>query len=96
MEAEPFSDECAQAEQRRLEKHRTEFAVSLRAINEFLPQPLCAVLDVGGGPGRYAIELSRQGYGVTLLDISTENLSWPSRRQARLKCRWLTQSTPMR
>lgn len=74
MEAEPFYDGYAPQEWQRLEKHRTEFAVSLRAINEFLPSPPCAVLDVGGGPGRYAIELSRQGYRVTLLDISRENL----------------------
>jgi S-adenosylmethionine-dependent methyltransferase len=74
MEAEPFYDEFAPKEWERLERHRTEFAVSLRAINEFLPKPPCSVLDVGGGPGRYAIELARQGYSVTLLDISGENL----------------------
>jgi S-adenosylmethionine-dependent methyltransferase len=74
MEAEPFYDKFAPKEWERLERHRTEFAVSLRAINEFLPKPPCSVLDVGGGPGRYAIELARQGYSVTLLDISGENL----------------------
>jgi len=52
MEAEPFYDEYAPKEWERLEGHRTEFAVSLRAINEFLPQPPCSILDVGGeGPG---------------------------------------------
>jgi len=74
MEAEPFYDEFAPKEWERLERHRTEFAVSLRAISEFLPRPPCSVLDVGGGPGRYSIELARQGYSVTLLDISGENL----------------------
>jgi len=74
MEAEPFYDEYAPKEWGRLEKHRTEFAVSLRALEAFLPQPPCSVLDVGGGPGRYAIELARLGYSVTLLDISRENL----------------------
>ncbi len=74
MEAEPFYDEFAPKEWERLDKHRTEFAVSLRAINEFLPKPPCSILDVGGGPGRYAIQLARQGYSVTLLDISGENL----------------------
>jgi hypothetical protein len=57
MEAEPFYDEYAPKEWERLERHRTEFAVSLRAINEFLPQPPCSILDAGGGPGRYAIEV---------------------------------------
>jgi len=74
MEAEPFYDEFAPKEWERLERHRTEFAVSLRAISEFLPRPPYSVLDVGGGPGRYSIELARQGYSVTLLDISGENL----------------------
>jgi len=74
MEAEPFYDEFAPKEWERLERHRTEFAVSLRAINEFLPRPPRSILDVGGGPGRYAIELARQGYSVTLLDISRESL----------------------
>lgn len=74
MEAEPFYDEFAPMEWTRLERYRTEYAVSLRAIKEFLPGPPCPVLDVGGGPGRYAIELARQGYDVTLLDLSGENL----------------------
>ena len=28
------------------------------------------MLDVGGGPGRYAIELARRGYRVVLFDLS--------------------------
>jgi SAM-dependent methyltransferase len=32
------------------------------------------VLDIGGGPGRYSIELSRRGYDVTLADISISEL----------------------
>jgi S-adenosylmethionine-dependent methyltransferase len=74
MEAESFYDEYAPKEWERLERHRTEFAVTLRSIREFLPRSPCSVLDVGGGPGRYAIELARQGYTITLLDISQENL----------------------
>ena len=74
MEAEPFYDEYAPKEWERLETHRTEFAVSLRALNEFLPRTPCPVLDIGGGPGRYSIELARRGYSVTLLDISGESL----------------------
>ena len=33
------------------------------------------MLDCGGGPGRYAIELARQGYEVTLFDLSAGNLA---------------------
>ncbi len=34
------------------------------------------MLDVGGGPGRYAITLAEQGYEVSLLDLSENGLAW--------------------
>lgn len=74
MEVEIFYDQFAHKEWRRLEEHRTEFAVTMRALEAFVPSPPCAVLDNGGGPGRYAIELARQGHSVTLLDLSAESL----------------------
>ncbi len=74
MDAEPFYDEFAPQEWDRLERHRTEFAVTLKALLEFLPDKPCSILDIGGGPGRYAIELARLGYDVTLMDISKESL----------------------
>ncbi len=55
----------------RLERHRTEFAVTKRALADYLPRSPARVLDCGGGPGRYAIELARQGYQVTLFDLSS-------------------------
>jgi S-adenosylmethionine-dependent methyltransferase len=58
----------------RMDRHRTEFAVTLRALREHLPPLPARVLDCGGGPGRYAVELARLGYAVTLFDLSTENL----------------------
>jgi ubiquinone/menaquinone biosynthesis C-methylase UbiE len=63
-----------QREWERAERHRTEFAVTLRALAEYLPPPPARVLDCGGGPGRYAIELASQGYEVTLFDLSAECL----------------------
>lgn len=85
MEAEPFYDEYAPKEWERLERHRTEYAVTLRAMDEFLPRPPCSVLDIGGGPGRYSIELARRGYSVTLLDISSGNLRLARRRAAEAR-----------
>jgi len=70
-----FYDAGAEAEWARLERHRTEFAVTLRALEDHLPPPPAAVLDVGGGPGRYAIELTRRGYRVTLVDLSAASLA---------------------
>jgi SAM-dependent methyltransferase len=46
-----------------LERLRTE-----ELLSRLLPPPPARVLDVGGGPGRYAAWLSGRGYSVTLLD----------------------------
>ena len=66
----------------RLDRHRTEFAVSLRALRQHLPPPPARVLDCGGGPGRFSIELARMGYEVTLFDLSAENLRLASAKAA--------------
>ncbi len=71
---EEYYDANPQIEWDRMNRHRTEFAVTFRALQEFLPPPPCRVIDIGGGPGRYAVELARMGYGVTLLDLSSKNL----------------------
>jgi S-adenosylmethionine-dependent methyltransferase len=68
-------DRQAGREWDRMDRHRTEFAVTLRTLGEYLPPPPALILDCGGGPGRYAIELSRQGYKVTLFDLSSGNLN---------------------
>ena len=48
-------------------RHRTEFAVTKRALADYLPPPPARILDCGGGPGYYAIALTQQGYEVTLV-----------------------------
>ncbi|MCX6028567.1 MAG: methyltransferase domain-containing protein [Chloroflexi bacterium] len=68
-------DAAPEREWARMERHRTEFAVTLRALAEHLPPAPARVLDCGGGPGRYAIELARWGYDVTLFDLSSGNLA---------------------
>lgn len=50
-----------------------EFEVTTRALKSFL-RPGSAILDIGGGPGRYAIWLAGQGHTVTLADLSGELL----------------------
>jgi SAM-dependent methyltransferase len=69
-------------EWQRTVRHRMEFAVSLRALDEHLPPAPARVLDCGGGPGRYAIALSKRGYEVTLFDLSPELLALARRRTA--------------
>jgi len=67
---ERYYDKAAYKEWVRLDRDRVEFAVTLRALDEYLPPAPARVLDIGGGPGRYAIELTRHGYEVELADIS--------------------------
>lgn len=69
-EVQAFYDKNAQNEWDRLDRHRTEFAVTLRALKDYLPHSPAEVLDVGGGPGRYSIALTKLGYRVTMLDLS--------------------------
>ncbi|RKU12031.1 hypothetical protein C6501_11600 [Candidatus Poribacteria bacterium] len=45
-----------------------EFLLTMRYLREYLPET-GRILDAGGGPGRYALELCRLGYDVVLLDI---------------------------
>lgn len=45
-----------------------EFARTLELIQRFAPPPPAVLLDVGGGPGAYALPLSALGYRVHLID----------------------------
>lgn len=52
---------------------RFEFVTTCDLITNYFPKE-GKVCDIGGGPGRYAIELIKQGYDVTLIDLSQELL----------------------
>lgn len=71
---EAHYDQDPQREWERLERHRTEFALTCRALEEHLPSPPAQILDVGGGPGRYTLHLAQLGYRVVLLDLSQKSL----------------------
>jgi SAM-dependent methyltransferase len=45
-----------------------EYARTQVLLGRFLPAPPARILDVGGGPGRYAAWLASEGYEVTLID----------------------------
>jgi len=81
---EQLYDNDPQREWERMERHRTEFAVTMRALRDHLRPPPARVLDCGGGPGRFAIELARLGYEVTLFDLSAENLRLARQRSAEV------------
>jgi ubiquinone/menaquinone biosynthesis C-methylase UbiE len=54
--------------------HTLEFSVTWHYLQKHLP-PTGQILDAGGGPGRYALELCQAGYEVVLLDISAGLIS---------------------
>lgn len=60
----------------RLAKHpynRLEFDTTMFFLKEYLPKN-GLVLDAGGGPGRYTIELAKLGFDVILLDLTPKLL----------------------
>lgn len=50
--------------------HQLEFFTFMHHLKCHLPKK-GFILDAGGGPGRYTIELARMGYEVFLLDLSS-------------------------
>lgn len=52
---------------------QVELRRSLRVIDAYLPEA-ARVLDLGGGPGRYTIELARRGHSVTLVDLTPKHV----------------------
>ena len=58
----------------RLIRHRMEFYINLRYIKEHLPGKNLRILDLGGGVGRYSVELTKAGHEVTLIDLAEKNL----------------------
>jgi ubiquinone/menaquinone biosynthesis C-methylase UbiE len=64
--------------------HQIEFIVTLHFLKKYLPKE-GLVLDAGGGPGRYTIELAKQGYDVVLLDIVPEMLKIARRQIKKAK-----------
>ncbi len=71
-----YYDSHATQEWKRLDdvQCKIEFASTMHLIEKYFPKQGC-VCDIGGGPGRYTIELARQGYRVTLFDLSEEEIN---------------------
>jgi S-adenosylmethionine-dependent methyltransferase len=70
---EKYYDDTSDGEWIRLMRHRLEFEITKKALDEHIA-PGSRVLDVGGGPGRYSIHLASRGCAVTLIDLSGENV----------------------
>lgn len=51
-----------------------EFAVTMATLDRHLGRE-AVIIDIGGGPGRYAIALAERGHRVTLADLSPDLLA---------------------
>jgi len=53
--------------------HQIEYLVTWHYLNKYLPKK-GKILDAGGGPGRYTIELAKKNYKMSLCDTSQKLL----------------------
>ncbi|MCG3088878.1 class I SAM-dependent methyltransferase [Sporosarcina cyprini] len=67
----------------RLEREPIEFRVNWHFIKKYLP-PSGSILDNGAGPGKYAMELAKGGYQVTLTDLTPKLVQIAREKAAEL------------
>ena len=60
---------------------RPEYLLTCRFLDRYM-KPGDRVLDIGGGPGRYALRLAETGCDVTLLDLSPANVRFAAEKAA--------------
>lgn len=77
-----YYDENAQKEWERLENHPFEFILTTAMMDRYLRAGQ-RVLDIGGGPGRYALYCAQKGCDVTLLDLSDGNIALARQKAAQ-------------
>lgn len=71
-----YYDEAAEREWQRLANpySQVEYKTTLHLIEKYFPKN-GHVLDIGSGPGCYSLVLLKQGYQVSLLDLSKRELA---------------------
>lgn len=80
-----YYDETAEREWERLETHPFEFDLTTWMMDRYI-QPGDTILDIGGGPGRYALHYARRGCPVTLVDLSPGNIRLAGKRRRSKAC----------
>lgn len=65
----------------RLDREPIEFIINLHHIQSMLP-PQGHILDNGAGPGKYAVELAKLGYRMTLTDLTPSSVDAAKRKAA--------------
>lgn len=64
-----------------------EFERTKRILLRYLPKRRATILDVGGGPGRYAFSLSELGHIVHLVDVTPLHIRQARRLEKKAKAR---------
>jgi ubiquinone/menaquinone biosynthesis C-methylase UbiE len=75
-----YYEEAPEAERLRTGPFQLEFERTKELLAERLPKPPAIVLDVGGGPGTYALWLAELGYEVHLIDPVDQLVAQAQRR----------------
>ena len=74
-----YYDANVEKEWARLAEHPFEFILTTYMMEKYI-KPGDSVLDIGGGPGRYAIHFASMGCPVTLVDLSPGNVALAERK----------------
>lgn len=78
-----FYDNGVEYEWNRFERHPFEFRITTRMMDRYIKQG-DRILDIGGGPGRYALYFANKGCDVTLVDLSDENVKFTLEKAGEL------------
>jgi len=70
-----FYDQDPQFEWDRLTRNPFEFRITSHFMERYI-KPEDSILDIGGGPGRYALHFLQRGNRVTLADLSGANVDY--------------------
>lgn len=79
-----FYDSDPQKEWDRHDLYPFEFPITCRHIDRYISKGNCSILDIGGGPGRYAFHLAKSGHKVALLDLSPGNIAYAKAKASEL------------
>lgn len=86
MSIADYYDARVQEEWQRLEASWLEFAITQHFIRAKL-SPESRILDLGGGPGRHALALAKDGYAVDLVDLAPANVNFARQKAAECGAR---------
>ena len=82
-----YYEEAPEADRLRTGPSQLEFERTRELITERLPKPPATILDVGGGPGTYALWLAELGYEVHLIDPVQHLVAQAQRRSDEVRRR---------